>query len=357
MCIAPLQLPDGTQVACHGCWQCREQAINDWVGRNIAESLTAKACHAVTLTYGRSRAGDVDHERAVILTYSDVQKYLKLLRRHGYPVRYFVTGEFGSAKGRAHWHIMLYWQDRVPPHELDRQFMHGRFDEKTGEQAKDENGDPAFWWPHGFSFWTRPTHAAVRYNCKYIQKDIGEAERQGHLAMSKKPPLGAEYFRRMAEQYVAEGLAPQTLEYRFGDVRRRKQDGTEEVVPFMLKDRSAELFLEHFVTTWQAIRPGQHMPASDLVEEFMDRGAWSNKGDEDRARDLRVRERLPDVPKPKRADLYSWMDGRNVEWDKNIRAWVAPGWEPGTRVKWSWNARKGAYGWRKIKTTNGSGSR
>jgi len=251
MCIAPNTLSDGTQIACRQCWQCREQAINDWVGRNIAESKTSTACHAVTLTYGRNSANDVDHERAVILTYSDVQKYLKLLRRHGYPVRYFVTGEFGSKKGRAHWHIMLYWQQDVPEHVLDQNFM---------EQH----------WPHGWSFWTKPTAHAVRYNCKYIQKDMGEAERQGHLAMSKKPPLGVAYFQHVAEQYVRQGLAPQTLEYSFPEVRRRKANGTQEVVPFMLKDRSAELYLDHFMMKWREAYPGTPWPNSVLIEEYLD---------------------------------------------------------------------------------------
>lgn len=251
MCVTPNTLSDGTQTACHKCWQCREQAINDWVGRNIAESKTAIACHAVTLTYGRGRAGDVDHERASVLTYSDVQKYLKLLRRHGYPVRYFVTGEYGSKKGRAHWHIMLYWQKHVPKHVLDRNF-------------EDDH------WPHGWSFWTVPTPHAVRYNCKYIQKDMGEAERQGHLAMSKKPPLGTAFFQQMAAQYVEQGLAPQTLEYRFADVTRRKQDGSTEIVPFMLKDRPAELFLEHYLYLWRNRHGERPWPKSQLLAEYLD---------------------------------------------------------------------------------------
>lgn len=228
MCKAPNILQDGTEVACRECSLCRERKISDWVGRNIAESKTAIDCHAVTLTYGRNSANDEIHERSVILTYSDVQKYLKLLRRHGFPVRYFVTGEFGSKKGRAHWHIMLYWLERVPPHELDFNFMEEH-------------------WPHGWSFWTKPTPNAVRYNCKYIQKDMGEAERQGHLAMSKKPPLGARYFQLQAEQYVSQGLAPQTLEYRFPEVRRTKKTGKDEIVPFLLTGRSAELFLIEYI--------------------------------------------------------------------------------------------------------------
>lgn len=251
MCISPNTLADGTKTECRKCWQCYERAINDWVGRNIAESKTAIACHAVTLTYGRNSEDEVDHLRAAILTYSDVQKYLKLLRVNGYPVRYFVTGEFGSKKGRAHWHIMLYWQQRVPEHVLDQNFMEPH-------------------WKHGWSFWTEPTPHAVRYNCKYIQKDIGDDARQGHLAMSKKPPLGTEYFRQIAERHVEQGLAPQTLGYTFPDVRRRKENGTMEIVPFVLKDRPAEMYLQHWVRTWNRQRFTQEYPPSLVLAEFFD---------------------------------------------------------------------------------------
>ncbi|TIS17093.1 MAG: hypothetical protein E5X07_34615, partial [Mesorhizobium sp.] len=163
MCANPRHLPDGIEVACHKCWQCRENRINDWVGRCIAESKTARATHSITLTYGRDDAGIEDHLRAALLTYSDVQKYLKRLRKDGYPCRYFVAGEYGSEKGRAHWHLIIFWQDRVPEHELNRRFLQKH-------------------WTHGWSHWELPSYASIRYVMKYISKDIGVAERQGHVS-------------------------------------------------------------------------------------------------------------------------------------------------------------------------------
>ncbi len=174
-------------------------------------------------------------------------------------MRYFVTGEYGSKNGRAHWHIMLYWQDKVPPHVLDENFM---FE----------------YWDRGYSFWTRPTANAVRYNCKYIQKDMGDNLRQGHLAMSKKPPLGSLYFERYAEKLVAQGLAPQSLEYRFPEVRRHKPDGSQEVVNFMLKDRPAELYLEHYLAVWRATNPLRPYPPSDLLYGWERWGVLSEAG-------------------------------------------------------------------------------
>lgn len=251
MCVTPHKLADGSLVPCRVCWQCRENRINDWVGRCIAESKTAMATHSVTLTYGRDEKGSDDHLRAALLTYSDVQMYLKLLRRHGYPCRYFAVGEYGSQKGRAHWHLILFWLRRVPNHQLNQRFVDARH------------------WRHGFQHWEPVSDASIRYVMKYIQKDMGDDERQGHMSMSKKPPLGAEYFRRLACDYVKQGLAPQSLVYWFPDVINPK---TEKPRHFMLAEgsASADLFLSTYLAEWKAARGG-FTPYSELVQRYEDK--------------------------------------------------------------------------------------
>lgn len=271
MCQSPNRLADGTQVACHDCWQCRNARIDDWVGRCIAESRTVAASHAVTLTYGRKAKdvngewiadpyGDADHPSAAVLTYSDVQKYFKKLRFAGHKLRYFVVGEYGSMKGRAHWHVIIFWLGSVPEHVLGE-----RFDEKH--------------WEHGLSFWTAPSYEDFRYNCKYIQKDIGEAERQGHLSMSKKPPLGAKYFRDLAARYAREGLVPQGEgRDEFGGIGRFTYTFPEAVrrngqrVVFHLRGGSASeaLFLQAYVDAWRELYGDKPFPSSKLLEEFLD---------------------------------------------------------------------------------------
>lgn len=260
MCKAPRMLQDGTLVACRECSLCRERAISDWVGRCVAESKTASLTLAGTLTYGRNSAHDVLHERAVILTYSDFQKFIKLLRRHGYNVRYLVAGEYGSKKGRAHWHPVLFFYGKVPDWKLDRNI-------EIPE------------WPHGYSYWTKPSHHALRYNIKYIRKEMDQ--KQGHLAMSKKPPLGDQYFRELAGRYVQQGLAPQDLFYTFPEVQRRKKDGTFEVVPFMMRGKTAENFLSQYIEQWQAKHGNRPWPNSQLVDLFSEWGRVIN--DEDHA--------------------------------------------------------------------------
>lgn len=308
MCKAPIMLPTGVETACHKCSQCRERAIDDWVGRNIAESRTSKWARAVTLTYGRSDEGSPDHERAAILTYSDVQKWIKLLRRHGFDVRYFITGEFGSTKGRAHWHVMLYGQGSMPEHRLEDKYFVGAF------------------WSHGFSYWTMPDHRNIRYNCKYILKDMGDEARQGHLAMSKKPPLGARYFDDLAERYVRQGLAPQDLFYSFPEVRQRKRDGSEAPKLFMLKDRSAELFLDHYLATWRARRGSQPVPGSELLEAYEKYGVFGYPDDlaqrrelETRELEVREREAARKARKPPRVYDDSYLQAVAQAWEDHWR--------------------------------------
>ena len=249
MCINPRIMNNGVSVGCRVCWQCRSNYINDWVGRCIAEGEEAASCHSVTLTYGADAHGNHDHERTAVLTYSDVQLYLKRLRKNGYPVRYFAVGEFGSAKGRAHWHIMLFWKDKVPHHEIRKRF-----------------NEPH--WPHGYSYFDEVNSHSIRYVCKYIQKDLRDAERQRQIGMSKYPPLGASYFRKLARRYVDQGLSPRDPTYSFGDTRDK--DGG--IIQFRMRGATLDLFLAEFCRYWEKKRGG-HTPVSPLLSDYYDRVA------------------------------------------------------------------------------------
>lgn len=267
MCIAPITLDNGSQVACRNCWQCKAVRIDDLVGRCIAESKTATAAHAVTLTYGRkfdaesTTYGEAEHERAAVLTYSDVQKFFKLLRFNGFPLRYFVAGEYGSRKGRAHWHVIIFWQGAVPTlPEMKKRTLWMR----TPEAA---------WWPHGAVFFDNPEYAAFRYNMKYVLKDIDSEFGQTHYSFSKKPPLGADYFARKAERIAEQGLALNNLEYGFPEAVRRNG----QRVVFRLHDRSAELYIEAYASAWRRFHGERHMPPSELVEEYFDNGSWRER--------------------------------------------------------------------------------
>lgn len=254
MCLKLATIEDGTVISCRKCWQCAERKIDDYVGRCIAESRTAKRTHYVTLTYGRDDNDNPDHVRAAVLTYSDVQKWFKTLRNNGFPCRYLVAGEFGEKKGRTHWHLIIFWSDKHPEVKLRK---------KRTVQGL---------WEKGFSYWEQTTPENMRYCCKYVQKDQqGADNRQGHFVMSKKPPLGSVYLKQLAKKYVSKGMSPQDLVYYFPEAKRK--DGKR--IAFHMKDRSAELFLEEYVRGWKE-KKGGHYPPSELVDLFRDKQVeWS----------------------------------------------------------------------------------
>jgi hypothetical protein len=229
--------------------------VNDWVGRCIAETKTATATRAVTLTYGRDDKGNEDHGRAALLTYSDVQLYFKALRNSGYRGRhrfkFFAVGEYGSLKGRAHWHVLLFFSGKVPPHEVSEARVPVRFEEPH--------------WPHGYSTWGVTDAAAIRYTCKYILKDTGP-EGQAYKSMSKTPPIGSEYFARLARRYAENGLAPQSPTYWFNEVKNKRG----EVVHFFLQGVSLDLYCQAFLDAWAELHGG-HPPVSEMIEDYCDR--------------------------------------------------------------------------------------
>ncbi|AXH76137.1 MAG: replication initiator protein [Microviridae sp.] len=265
MCVTPrfLTLESGmtVEVACRNCWQCCENKINDWVGRCIAEEQDAVHTTVYTLTYGGDDkvTGVPTELGASILIYSDVQKWLKRLRFAGYPLRFLLCGENGSLKGRVHWHVICFWQDKVP-------------DYKNGIR---NFNDP--FWHHGFTMAEdlyEPKEKAIRYVCKYLQKSEGNSS---FLRMSKKPPLGDGYFRRRAETFASQGILPKDAFYSFADVR----DKDDMPVKYMMSGVTLDNFMETFINAWKK-RYGIHpldVQHSDFLLEWLDGVAPRVSGD------------------------------------------------------------------------------
>jgi hypothetical protein len=237
MCRTPNRLDDGTEVACRKCWQCKRNRVNDLVGRCIAESKYSEKTYAVTLTYANGAGVN-----AVTLVYKDVQDFLKRLRKR-YDVRYIVAGEYGTAKGRAHWHIILFFKDEYP--EIKENV---RVDWK--------------YWHKGFSYFQQPDWKGFQYVLKYVLKDTDLDSADSHLAMSKKPPLGHKFFMDLAETHVQQAVIPRSFKYKVGGVR--KDNGTEKV--FMMQGKTRQNFMAAFKNGW--IEKYGKEPFSEFFEEW-----------------------------------------------------------------------------------------
>lgn len=246
MCVAPIKIASGETVACLTCWSCRARRVDDFVGRCLAEQFDASQSLALTLTYRGDVVGATD------LYYRDVQLMLKRLRSDGFTVRYICAGEHGERKGRAHWHIVLFFYGSAPELPLER-----RFDWK--------------YWQHGFTFAQTSDYHGFRYLLKYTLKEVETRGFRKVLRLSKKPPLGFSFFADLAQRMVDAGLAVHSGEYSFGHVLLDtpvKQRPRHRV--FWLQDTSLRLFLAEYVRRWVETH-GSAPPDSDyLWEHFYD---------------------------------------------------------------------------------------
>lgn len=243
MCINPRLHPSGLTTPCRQCWQCNENRINDWVGRCIAEKETSLATSFVTLTYG---GGDTAQSR--FLRKSDLTAAFKALRNDGHLIRYFAVGEYGTAKGRAHWHVILFWQSKMPHVEFGKNVHVG-------------------WWPHGHTFWADADHKGIRYVMKYINKKENDEDQLKAMAMSRKPMLGSRFFNELADRYIAQGLAPQKPYYKFRDVLDKHGKPIEFYMPPLVRER----FCLAYIQKWTAKYPGRHWPNSEMLDGLADK--------------------------------------------------------------------------------------
>lgn len=245
MCKTPVKIVGPEQstqwVACRNCRLCRDNRLNDLIGRCIAEQSTSSLTVAVTLTYGGG-----DSPEAAVLYYRHVQLMLKRLRKDGYSVRYICAGEYGTKKGRAHWHIILFFQGTPPDMYIS--------------QGKDDPNGRIDWkyWPHGYSYFQNTDYRGFRYVMKYALKAQDDHAAVKALTMSKKPPLGYEFFMNMAGDMVEGGLVLHSPEYSFASVLDRKGRARK----YWLQGRMREMFLDEYYNRWFE-KYGEEPPFSD----------------------------------------------------------------------------------------------
>lgn len=319
MCVnmRRLQLASGltVEVPCHCCWQCRADKVRNWVGKAMCEAQTSAAVDFVTLTYCdvKSKAArwvkqPVESEKYKRLDYTDVQKYLKRIRKAGYKVRYIVAGEYGEQKGRAHWHILLFWQDKRPP----RRAMHGN-------EWQDQ------FWRHGHVNYQRFDEAAARYVAKYLLKwdTVKEPTRKTVFRYSARPGIGFKWIcDNWVQLHIDQRLAPQSPKYTVGKAMR---GGVR--IYYKMTPHCQLKFVKEFERRWRA-QIGGHPPPSSWCDKVLDRDAKRYVSD---ALERRQYVKKPHIPPP---------NGEPVFFDEKLNVWYFDcGGFRTLRFFWSFNER------------------
>lgn len=316
-CDSPLSMMvDGREVigVCRSCAQCRAVRKRDVIGRALAENRHAAGGTCVTLTYGRDpRISANQHPHAKKLHYQDFQKFIKRIRARQIPgttekykVRYMVAGEYGSLKGRAHWHCVLWWYNSVPEYSTVERWSEDPF------------------WQEGFTQWQKINPSGISYVAKYITKDGVNDDTETVFHASFRPLIGAHFFKQWAELHVDQRLPlRQGRKYQIGGSYSKK---TKRLFDYFMTEAAARYVARCYVEAWERKYPGVHWPYSRIVEKYLDgeaRPRLEKIRDDAAIERVRVGGRLSEARK--RALLPSEGPPRGYEswWDDSLMVFVA----------------------------------
>lgn len=141
--LNPLIFPQGLEVPCGRCVQCKIQKRNEWSMRILHESSYYEKSVFVTLTYDEYNVPNYNS-----LVKRDLQLFIKRLRKNlaNRKIKYFACGEYGENTLRPHYHLILF------------------------NVAYEENVIIKNTWNKGFIYVGSVTSDSITYTCKYIDK-------------------------------------------------------------------------------------------------------------------------------------------------------------------------------------------
>jgi hypothetical protein len=207
MCVSPTVIylegvegPKVQQVACKWCWSCQKNRLNDLVGRCLLEQSESDWSIALTLTYDDNKLTHPSQTK--VIHKNDAQDFLKRLRR-SFKVRYLVAGEYGSKKGRVHFHLVLFGKGNPPAWPSGMCNLPGKL------------------WPFGHVFVDREVdEKSIRYIAKYLLKGAKRKKtrfdnryNKEWVSYSTRPIMGEAFIRRLGATYACEALFPHNFQY------------------------------------------------------------------------------------------------------------------------------------------------
>lgn len=171
----------------------------------------------IRLSYRPSKQRELDLAHRVI-TPRHFQNFIKQMRNTGHKIRYLAVGEYGELRGRAHFHVILFGKGPKP-----RTFAQRCEDGfRIHNQVLPDGNELGPIWPHNHDFhmpqWEHGhvyadwqfDEKAARYCVWYLFKtEYGES----WFSVSKKPALGAEFFKAKAERDAALDVIPWSFTY------------------------------------------------------------------------------------------------------------------------------------------------
>lgn len=216
------------QLPCGQCIGCRIDRSREWAVRCLHEAKSHDENAFLTLTYN-----DENLPSDGSLHYEHFQLFMKRLRYHVGPVRFFMAGEYGDENQRPHYHALI--------------FGYGFPDKK--EWSKSPSGCMLYrsallekLWEYGLSSIGEVTRESAGYVARYCLKkvtgDLAEAHYKGRTPefahMSVKPGIGAEWFKKFksdmlpCDYVVADGVKVPVPRY-YEKLYAKGEDDLDEI--------------------------------------------------------------------------------------------------------------------------------
>ena len=250
MCTRPLTIETKFQgetkaAQCRKCDECIAARKRHWVGRMLAEEQTCHSVNFLTLTYG----GGYDNIDAYWINYAHVQMFFKRLRKAGHKFKYVAVGEHGTALERAHFHILMFWQNDPPEMTLNTEWQWDA-------------------WPHGHTYAEIPRskQGCAVYIMDYLNKDN---LKNAVMKYSKNPMLGQEYLIKYAEDHVSNGISLFAQSDRFTIPDNASQSGQPFYYPVGRETAIYTKMLDAYILKWSIERPNQPLPLNDEMSEYL----------------------------------------------------------------------------------------
>lgn len=129
-CFQPVQVRHEKTLyyfSCGKCPRCVTRKKNEWSFRIMQEQKRAKTAYFVTLTYNSEHV-PISRNGYMTLNFNHVQDFIKRLRYYNDKmgiedkITYYQVGEYGSAKGRPHFHILLF---NASPEAMEKAWRFG----------------------------------------------------------------------------------------------------------------------------------------------------------------------------------------------------------------------------------------
>lgn len=193
---------------CGKCIGCRIQRSRSWAARCWHEAQFYEHNCFLTLTYAPEHLPRGKHGKC-ILRISDYQSFMKRFRiyldRHHYhtKIRFFHCGEFGSKRGRSHYHSLIFGFD-FP----DKEFY--KFNKLGQPLYRSPTLDKL--WGKGICIIGELTYQSAGYVARYcMKKEYGNKSDRGpgrseYITMSNRPGIGYRWFNKFKHQLLGVGF-------------------------------------------------------------------------------------------------------------------------------------------------------